>query len=98
VSTTISLILRMMLISLYRIVHPTWIRTPLIAELTARPEFKDFVLEPETVAEAIVEQLLSGYGAQIILPKRLGLVSLIRGWPSWLQERARNAQKEVLRS
>ncbi len=86
-----------MLISRHSIIHPTWIRTPLIAKLIAKPNFNEFVLEPETVAEAIVEQLLSGYGAQIILPARLSPVSLLRGMPSWFQEGMRNAVADVLR-
>lgn len=79
------------------IVHPTWIRTPLIATVTSKKDFKDFVLEPDTVAEAVVEQVLSGYGAQLILPGRYNMVSLLRGLPSWLQEGMRNSVAEVLR-
>jgi hypothetical protein len=53
-----------------RIVHPTWVRTPLITTLMEKKEFTEFTLEPETVAEAVVKQVLSGYGAQLILPGR----------------------------
>jgi all-trans-retinol dehydrogenase (NAD+) len=79
------------------VVHPSWIRTPLIKTLTADPKFKDFVLEPETVAEAVVQQVLSGYGAQLILPGRLNLMSGFRGFPSWLQEGMRNGVNQVLK-
>jgi short-subunit dehydrogenase len=74
------------------VVHPTWVRTPLIEELTKQDSFKSFLLEPETVRDAVVKQLLSGKGAQIILPERMSFFGLagIRGWPSWLQETVRN--------
>lgn len=68
----------------------------MIEPLIADPKFTDFVLEPETVAEAIVDQVLSGKGAQLILPARLGLVSGVRGFPSWLQEGMRNGVNRVL--
>jgi short-subunit dehydrogenase len=83
---------------LFSVVHPTWVRTPMISTVLANRNFTDFVLEPETVAEAVVKQVLSGYGAQLILPARLGLVSGVRGFPSWLQESMRNGVNQVLKS
>lgn len=70
----------------HSIVHPIWVRTPLTDPLTTRKEWKEFTLEPETVAEAIVAQLLKGESGQLILPSRFGFAGGIRGWPSWLQE------------
>jgi hypothetical protein len=70
----------------------------MVASAIAQPSFTDFVLEPETVAEAIVEQVLSGYGGQLILPTRLTRISKIRGFPSWLQESMRNSVNQVLKS
>lgn len=67
------------------IVHPLWIRTPLIEQLTSHPDFKDPVLEPEEVTGAIVKQVLAGKSAQLILPKHLNIVRGIRGWPTFLQ-------------
>ncbi|KIN06817.1 hypothetical protein OIDMADRAFT_107737 [Oidiodendron maius Zn] len=80
------------------IIHPTWIRTPLIESLIRRRKITDLVLEPETVAEAVVNQVLSGYGAQLILPARLSIFSGLRGFPSWLQESMRNSVNRVLES
>ncbi|KAE9382209.1 putative oxidoreductase,short chain dehydrogenase [Stipitochalara longipes BDJ] len=80
------------------VVHPTWVRTQLIESLLSQRKITDFVLEPETVAEAVVQQVLSGYGAQLILPARLGPVSGVRGFPSWLQEGIRNGVNRVLES
>jgi all-trans-retinol dehydrogenase (NAD+) len=45
-----------------------------------------------------VKQVLSGYGAQLILPARLSLVSGVRGFPSWPQESMRNGVNQVLKS
>ncbi|TVY33278.1 Dehydrogenase [Lachnellula subtilissima] len=67
------------------IVHPSWIRTPLIEPLTSHPDFKDSVLEPEEVSGVVVKQVLSGKSAQIILPERLARLRGVRGWPIWLQ-------------
>jgi len=73
------------------VVHPNWVRTPLISVLTSNPRFKDPVLEPEDVALPVVNQILSGRSGQLILPKSLSILNGIRGWPSWLQASLRNA-------
>lgn len=54
--------------------------------------------EPEEVADAIVSQLYSGYGAQITIPSSFWWTSLLRGLPSWLQEGVRDSiSREFLR-
>jgi hypothetical protein len=73
-----------------RIVHPTWTRTPFIEPFTSNPNFKDKVLEPQYVATAVVNQVLSGRSAQLILPPQATFLSGVRGWPSWFQENLRN--------
>lgn len=78
------------------IVHPWWVRTQLLADLT-KPKFKSFELNPNTVADAIVEILLSGESKQIILPHRYSpVVGLLRAMPNWLQDYARNTQGTML--
>ncbi len=74
----------------HRVVNPTWIRTPLIRELTSHPKFKDPVLEPEEVTTVVVEQVLSGRSGQLVLPANRSIVSGIRGWPLWLSTGLRN--------
>jgi hypothetical protein len=55
------------------------------------PKFTSFMLEPETVADAVVEQVLKGEGAQIILPGRLAhAITMLRGLPLWIQESVRD--------
>ena len=56
----------------------------------------NLVLEPESVADAIVKQLHSGMGAQLVLPGRYWLATTVRGWPSWMQETLRNSMKDEL--
>ncbi|PLN80385.1 hydroxysteroid 17-beta dehydrogenase 11 [Aspergillus taichungensis] len=72
------------------VIHPLWVRTPMIQQLTdAGDQFKQPVLTVEMVAEAVVRQIVQQKSGQVILPGRLTFISLIRAFPSWLQERAR---------
>lgn len=71
------------------IFHPIWVRTPFIHDLADSPNFKDFLLEPETVSDAIVEKVLSGEGGQVFLPGRFALAPLIRALPQWFGHKAR---------
>lgn len=76
--------------------NPIWVRTPLIEPLLQKPDFNDPILEAEGVSNAIVKQVVSGRGGQLILPKQLNFLSTIRAWPSWLQTSARNRIARVL--
>ena len=81
------------------IIHPTWVRTPMIDVLTrAGNEFKQRVLTPDDVSKAVVHQVVSQTSAQVILPSsHVGLV-LLRALPTWLQELVRSAlSKEFIR-
>ncbi|KAI9896368.1 hypothetical protein N3K66_008540 [Trichothecium roseum] len=74
------------------IVHPHWVRTPLVAE--RMDQFKDSgvdVLESDHVAKAVVDQIQSRRGAQLIMPSRMGFVTGMRGWPVWMQEILRDS-------
>ncbi|KAJ5915252.1 hypothetical protein N7454_011147 [Penicillium verhagenii] len=79
------------------VIHPSWVRTPMISKLSNHPAFKDTIIEPEDVANAIVSQLLSGYGGQIVLPESGSWVSSVRGFPLWLQEKLRTEVSMVLK-
>ncbi|KAF4480046.1 short-chain dehydrogenase reductase [Fusarium agapanthi] len=78
------------------VVRPSWIRTAMTAELVAKGKLKDTVTPPEVVAGRIFNQVISGFGAQIIVPSNLWWTSLIRGLPGWLQESLRNQVTLVL--
>lgn len=71
----------------------------MIQNLIDSKKFTDTVVEPEDVAGAIVRQLYSGYGEQIIVPPSLWWVSAVRGFPSWLQENFRDSvTKDLLKA
>ncbi|KAJ5291767.1 NAD(P)-binding protein [Penicillium angulare] len=81
------------------IVHPTWVRTPVTQEWVGKgflPNKK--IIEPEEVADAIVGQIMSGIGGQIILPSDFaGLVlPFVRGLPCWIQEKIRDRAAKTL--
>ncbi|KAL4971483.1 hypothetical protein BDW66DRAFT_165129 [Aspergillus desertorum] len=72
------------------VVHPLWVRTPMIKVLTdAGSEFKQPILTPEMVSEAVVKQVLAQRSAQIILPRYYTPLSMLRALPNWFQEYAR---------
>ncbi|KAJ9612002.1 hypothetical protein H2200_003597 [Cladophialophora chaetospira] len=72
------------------VVQPVTARTPPSDPIVKGLESRQFLLDPGTVAEAVVNQVLKGEGAQLILPTRYGFVSSMRAWPSWMQENARS--------
>lgn len=78
------------------VVHPIWVRTALTAQLYDSGKFKELTIMPETVSDAVVNQVLKGESAQLILPNRLNVAAGIRGWPSWMQEGVRNRAGETL--
>lgn len=66
-------------------VHPTWAATPLIAPYRDQIDRSGHtIIDPQTVADAVVGQVLSGRGKQVILGGGLGWISGVRGWPHWL--------------
>ncbi|KAL4748806.1 hypothetical protein BDW72DRAFT_179567 [Aspergillus terricola var. indicus] len=72
------------------VVHPLWVRTPMIKVLTdAGSEFKQPILTPEMVSEAVVKQVLAQSSGQIILPGYYTPLSMLRALPNWFQEYAR---------
>ncbi|KUL89958.1 hypothetical protein ZTR_02977 [Talaromyces verruculosus] len=69
------------------IFHPSWVRTPMTKRLTSAGEerFKQPLLEPEVVAEAVVKQVLAQSRGQIILPGNRFVISLLRALPYCMQ-------------
>ncbi|KAF9894115.1 hypothetical protein FE257_009088 [Aspergillus nanangensis] len=73
------------------VIHPLWVQTPMIQELSEhRTQFRQPIMTPDKVSQAVVKQLVRGNGGQVVVPASHGLVSLLRGWPSWIQERLRD--------
>ncbi|KAL3471226.1 hypothetical protein BJX99DRAFT_238008 [Aspergillus californicus] len=81
------------------IVHPLWVRTPMIKVLTdAGSDFKQPILTPEMVSEAVVKQVLAQSSGQVILPSYYTPISMLRAFPNWLQEYARGVgSKDFIR-
>ncbi|ORY71458.1 putative short-chain dehydrogenase/reductase 2 [Pseudomassariella vexata] len=78
------------------IIHPNWVRTPMIAELIEYKPNAERYLEPQDISDAIVKQVKSGKSGQIVMPSYYGFLSGIRGFPSWLQEGIRNSRAGLL--
>lgn len=47
-------------------------------------------MSPKDVSSAVVKQIVSQSGGQVIIPSSINFISLLRGFPSWLQERVRD--------
>jgi hypothetical protein len=71
-----------------------YVRTPLLEMNFESAEWKSkkhFVIEPKTVADAVIKQLDSGMGGQGVLPGRYLFSTTIGAWPAWIQESLKNA-------
>lgn len=76
---------------LTRVVHPNFVRTPLLEESSDYLERSGVrMLTAEQVAGPVVAQLESRRGGQLIIPRSASSTSGIRGWPTWLQELLRD--------
>lgn len=53
-------------------------------------------LAPETVAEAIAKQVLSGKSGQVIVPGFGAILTFLRGFPHWYQIRLRNKGQNIM--
>jgi len=77
----------------YRCVHPGWVRTPLTESMVTDPRWTEPTIEPLQVANAIINQVISGRSGHLVAWQDLGT---IRGWPSWLQNGVRNRMSGLL--
>ncbi|KAJ9144223.1 NAD(P)-binding protein [Pleurostoma richardsiae] len=87
------------------VVHPSYVRTPLVEDLLRKGNLKSVTVEPEAVSDAVIRVLYSGYGSQIVVPANLTWVARLRSFPVWLQEKIRDgmsimmieAQRDILK-
>jgi all-trans-retinol dehydrogenase (NAD+) len=78
-------------------VHPGWIRTPLLKEVEGELKAGGAeMIEPEDVAEAVVNRIVGCSGGQVFLPGSGAMGSGMRGWPNWVQERVRDGASRAL--
>ena len=74
-------------------VHPGHSKTALFTGFNQGSPFFMPSLYPETVAEAIVKQVLTGRSGNVILPETASLLSMIRAMPDWFfMSNIKNAQ------
>lgn len=66
--------------------------------MIGKPGYPKTLLDPNVVADAIVNQILLGQSGQIFLPPHMNLLSGFRGLPAWLQERIRGSFRKVQQS
>ncbi|KIW34899.1 uncharacterized protein PV07_01642 [Cladophialophora immunda] len=80
------------------IIHPSWVATPMTQPLQDADEgFRRSALRVETVADAIVKQIMSGSSGQVILPASLSNAALIRALPFWIQVPVRGSVTKMLK-
>lgn len=81
------------------LITQSFTRTNLISNLTPEDSWFGPLLEPETVAEGIVKQVLSGESGHVLLPGSTGWMSQrIRGFPLWFQHRLRCQLERLMRA
>ncbi|ETS74861.1 hypothetical protein PFICI_13345 [Pestalotiopsis fici W106-1] len=78
------------------VVNPSWVRTPMTAEIARHATIKGPMIEPDTVASAVVKQVISGRGGQLMLPWDISYLASLRGFPIWLQEYFRSTNAGIL--
>ncbi|KAL7817737.1 NAD(P)-binding protein [Trichoderma gracile] len=79
------------------IVHPGATKTPLFTGFRQGSRFMMPPQEPESVAEAVVKQILSGRSGQVIMPEAGGMLAALRVYPDWRSYRARSrGQRSML--
>lgn len=77
--------------------HPGWVRTPLLGPIEQELKQRGAtIIEPETVADAVMERILACKGGQVFLPAEIAKSSWLRGLPNWLQERARDGLSKLV--
>ena len=69
----------------------------MISALVARrAQFRQPIMSPEKVSQAVIKQLVNSNGGQVVVPASYGLAALLRGFPNWLQERSRDRESQKL--
>jgi len=78
-------------------VHPSWIRTPLIAGVEDELKKQGVsIIEPEDAAQAVVDRVWGCEGGQVFLPAEAARASYIRGLPGWVAERMRDGVSKTV--
>ncbi|KAJ8124256.1 hypothetical protein O1611_g9385 [Lasiodiplodia mahajangana] len=68
------------------VVHPNFVRTPLIKDFVGHLERSNLtMLTPDDVATPIVEQIKRRRGGPLIVPSWASPIAGIKAWPIWIQ-------------
>lgn len=78
------------------VINQGYTKTPLFEGYNNDSKFLMPTLEPETVAESIVKQVLSGHSGQVILPGFATMLTFFRGLPHWYQIRTRSEGEKIM--
>jgi short-subunit dehydrogenase len=80
------------------IVHPLWVKTPMIKGFTEyQAEFGQELMSPKVVSQAVLEHIFERKSGQIVLPRHLRVAGSLRAFPLWLQEPVRSFFSKVVR-
>lgn len=73
-------------------------KTPFIKDLSPEDTWFNPLLDPETVAEELVNQVLTGSSGHVVVPGSAGWIAKsFRGFPLWFQHRLRVRLERVMR-
>lgn len=78
------------------VINQGYTKTPLFDGYNNTKGFMMPTLEPETVAEAIVRQVLTGRSAQVILPAFASILPALAALPHWYQYSMRKDGAEIM--
>lgn len=78
------------------VINQGYTKTPLFEGYANDSKFLLPTLEPETVAEAITKQILTGSSGQVILPAIGAFLTFFRGFPHWYQIRTRAKGAKIM--
>ncbi|KAL2834498.1 hypothetical protein BDW59DRAFT_48220 [Aspergillus cavernicola] len=74
-------------------------KTALINKLTPEDTWLNPLLHPETVADNLVQQVLSGFSGHVIVPGATGWIAkCLRGFPLWFQHHIRLDLERLMRA
>lgn len=67
------------------IVHPIWTDTPMVAPHKKRlEEAGQQVMDPKVVIDAVVDQILSCKGGQLVIGRATSIIRRMRFYPNWM--------------
>lgn len=78
------------------VINQGYTKTPLFQGYNNDSKFLIPAMEPETVAEAIAKQVLTGQSGQVIIPGFGAMLTFFRGFPHWHQLKTRSDGERMM--